>query len=173
MLFLLAFTGGLEGWEGRFEKCLCTYKNLPDLHRSICLKRLKEWGGHPGAPFVFPDEDKWGRMEHRAGSTPRALVPHLQSCPRGSGGDRRECGTMRTCVGGGGVPCSCHPTRPHHSHHHRSSPGTRHITPNPEHPTSSVPGPERRGKHTQQQENPGLVPSWASTQDGKCHREDI
>lgn len=106
MLFLLAFTGGLEGWEGRFEKCLCTYKNLPDLHRSICLKRLKEWGGHPGAPFVFPDEDKWGRMEHRAGSTPRALVPHLQSCPRGSGGDRRECGTMRTCVGGGGVPCS-------------------------------------------------------------------
>lgn len=75
MLFLLAFTGGLEGWEGRSEKCLCTYKNLPDLRRSICLKRPKGWGDHPGAPFVFPDGDKWGQMEHRAGSTPRALVP--------------------------------------------------------------------------------------------------
>lgn len=54
MLFLLAFIGGLEGWAGRFEKRLCTYKNLSGLRRSICLKRPKGWGGSPWSPVYVP-----------------------------------------------------------------------------------------------------------------------
>lgn len=39
---------------------------------------------------------------------PGAMAPHLQSCPRASGGARRDCGIMRMCSEGGqGLPYSC------------------------------------------------------------------
>lgn len=173
MLFLLAFTGGLEGWEGRFEKCLCTYKNLPDLHRSICLKRLKEWGGSPWSPVCVPRRGQMGSDGAQGTQHPQGLGPPSPKLPKGLWRGQKGMWDHEDVRGGrGGYPAAATPPGPitaitiGPALGHDTSPQTRSIL----HPRFLD---LSEGENTQQQENPGLVPSWASTRDGKRHREDI